>query len=80
MEEFLKAKHITLTRQHRSEDDDHTELLNKMSTGRIITPDDLKFYKLLQEEDSEFEFATILTSGNRERQDFNTVQSMRWAV
>ena len=51
-----------------------------MSAGERITPDDLKTYKLLQEEDSEFEFATILTSGNRERQDFNTVQSMRWAV
>ena len=80
MEEFLKTKHIKLTRQHWSEDDDHIELLNKTRTGKMITPDDLKTYKLSQEEDSEFEFATKLTSGNQERQDFNTVQSMRWAV
>ena len=48
-----------------------------MSAGEKIPPDDLKTYKLLQEEDSEFEFATILTSGNRERYEFNTVHSMR---
>ena len=51
-----------------------------MSVDKIIMPDDLTTYKLLQEEDSEFEFATILTAGNQERQDFNTVQSMWWAV
>ena len=79
MEEFLKAKYTKLSRRHRSEDhDDHAELLNKMSAGERIEPDDLKkTYKLLQEEDTEFEFATILTSGNQKRQEFNTVQSVR---
>ena len=36
----VKAKHIKLTRQHWSEDDDHMELLNKMSAGKRITPND----------------------------------------
>ena len=80
VEGFMKAKHIKLKRQHWSEDDDQPELLNKMSAGKRITPDDLKTYKLLQEEYSELEFATIPTPGNQERQDFNTVQSIRWAV
>ena len=67
VEEFLKAKHIKPTRQHQSGDDNHTELLSKMSSGERINSGDLKTYKLLQEGDSEFEFATILTSGNQVR-------------
>ena len=79
VEVFLKANHVKLTRQHRSEDRDHTELLNRMSNGEAITPGDFDTYKLLGALDKEFEFATILTPGNRERLEFNWMQSLRWA-
>ena len=77
---FTDAKHINLTEQHRSEDQEHTDLLLKMSSGANLCPDDLKDYKLLSSEDRDFEFATILTPGNRERHEFNSIQSQRWAL
>ena len=76
---FCKATHIRLNTQNRSEDEDHTELLQRMSRGERIGPDDLKDYKTLSKDDTEFEFATILTPGNQERHEFNNVQARRWA-
>lgn len=75
---FERAVHIKLTVQHRSEDQEHTDLLNKMSAGESIGPKDLKNYKTLSSDDKEFEFATILTPGNKERHEFNNIQSQRW--
>ena len=63
---FCKATHIRLKTQNLSEDDDHTELLQRMSRGENIGPDDLKDYKTLSKDDTEFEFATILAPGNQE--------------
>ena len=51
-----------------------------MSSGERVEPDDLKTYKLLKKEDAEFKFSTTLTSENGERQEFATVQSVRWAA
>ena len=79
VEVFLKANHVKLTRQHRSEDRDHTELLNRMSNGESVTPGDFDTYKLLRASDKDFEFATILTPVNREWQEFNHIQANRWA-
>ena len=50
-----------------------------MSAGHTIGPDDLIDYKSLSNTDKDFEFATILTPGNRERHQFNSIQSLRWA-
>ena len=79
VELFTKAKHIKLSTQHRSEDQEHTHLLEKMSDGNSIGINDLKNYKTLSPSDREFEFATILTPGNRERHEFNRIQAKRWA-
>ena len=76
---FTSAKLIKLTTQHRSEDEQHTKLLDKMSKGHQIDMGDLKNYKTLSHNDKEFEFATILTPGNRERHEYNNIQSKRWA-
>ena len=80
VEQFTRATLINLTEQHRSEDQEHTELLNRMSAGDSIGPEDLRNYKILCKEDKDFEFATILTPGNRERHEFNKIQSNRWAM
>jgi hypothetical protein len=80
VEQFTRATHINLTEQHRSEDQEHTDLLNRMSCGESIGPCDLKHYKTLSVNDKEFEFATILTPGNRERHEFNNIQARRWAM
>ena len=80
VEQFTRARHIRLTTQHRSEDPDHTRLLERMSRGEVIGPEDLINYKTLSSSDKEFEFATILTPGNRERHEFNNIQSKRWAA
>lgn len=79
VEQFTKAKLINLTTQHRSEDLEHTRLLEKMSNGHQIGVDDLRNYKTLSSKDKAFEFATILTPGNRERHEYNNIQSIRWA-
>jgi len=76
---FKNAGHIRLTTQHRSEDDEHTSLLGKMSAGESIDSEDLQLYKSLSEEDNDFRFATILVSGNRERHEMNMIQSKKWA-
>ena len=76
---FTRARLIKLTTQHRSEDAEHTALLERMSNGEIITPHNLCAYRTLQSSDKEFEFATILTPRNRERQEFNNIQAKRWA-
>ena len=80
VEQFTKATLINLTEQHRSEDPEHTELLNRMSAGESIGLEDLRDYKILSSHDKDFEFATILTPGNRERHEFNKIQSNRWAM
>lgn len=79
VELFTKAKLIKLSTQHRSEDPEHTHLLERMSGGQSIGINDLRNYKTLSAEDREFEFATILTPGNRERHEFNNLQGKRWA-
>ena len=76
---FTNATHIKLTTQHRSEDQSHTNLLEKMSTGQSLCEKDFDLYKTLDESDKDFEFATILTPGNRERHEFNDIQAKRWA-
>ena len=53
--------------------------LRRMSEGETITAHDLRNYKTLDVSDEEFKFATILTPGNRERQEFNHIQAKRWA-
>jgi hypothetical protein len=50
-----------------------------MSCGESIGPGNLKHYKTLSVDDKAFEFATILTPGNRERHEFNNIQVRRWA-
>ena len=61
VEHFTSARHIKLTTQHRSEDPEHTKLLERMSMGDTIGPGDLNNYKTLNGNDKDFEFATILT-------------------
>ena len=61
--------------QHRSKDAEHTTLLEHMSDRETIMPDDVRNYKTLQLSDKEFEFATILTPGNQERQKCNNIQA-----
>ena len=51
VEQFIRASLINLTEQHRSEDQEHTDLLCKMSAGESIGPEDLKNYKTLSAED-----------------------------
>ncbi|KAL7526069.1 hypothetical protein ACHAWF_001619, partial [Thalassiosira exigua] len=65
---------------NRSEDEEHTHLLQKMSEAGIITGDDLREYKNLSQQDRDFEFETILTTGNNERHKFNNIQARHWAV
>ena len=79
VELFKTAKLIKLTTQHRSEDAEHTNLLDHMSNGESMTPGDLNNYKTLQFSDKEFEFATILTPENQGLQEFNNIQANRWA-
>ncbi|KAL7552147.1 hypothetical protein ACHAWF_015363 [Thalassiosira exigua] len=79
VELFTKATHIRLQTQNRSEDEAHTRLLQKMCARGTISHEDLKEYKSLSQDDKEFEFATILTPGNRERHEFNNIQARRWA-
>ena len=66
VELFCKATHIQLHTQNRSEDQDHTELIQRMSKGENIGPNDLENYKSLSKDDVQFEFATILTPEKRE--------------
>ncbi|KAL7549421.1 hypothetical protein ACHAWF_014405, partial [Thalassiosira exigua] len=80
VELFTKAIHIRLSTQNRSEDKEHTHLLQKMSERGTITADDLREYKTLSQHDRDFEFATILTTGNNERHKLNNIQARRWAV
>ena len=80
VERFVSAKHIQLTTQHRSEDEKHTDLLNRMSAGECICSSDLEDYQELSPEDTDFQFAAIVTPVNTERHEFNhKIQSTRWA-
>ena len=74
---FKKARRIHLKTQHRSEDPDHTMLLDKMSKGHSVKPADLSIYKTLKAVDTDFQFATILTSANREKHEFNMLQGKK---
>jgi hypothetical protein len=78
VEQFIWATLINLTEQHRSEDQEHTDLLCKMSAGESIGPEDLNNYKTLLTKDTQFQFATILTTGNKEHHKFNNIQARRW--
>ena len=67
LEVFKKARHMRLEQQHRSLDEDHTDLLVRMSRGEALTVKDLDNYKILGEGDggdADFKFATILVSCN----------------
>ena len=58
---------MRLEQQHRSLDEDHTDLLVRMSRGEALTVKDLDNYKILGEGDggdADFKFATILVSCN----------------
>ena len=79
VELFCAAQHIRLTEQHRSIDEEHTALLNKMSEAEGITVKDLKLYKTITPSDKEFEFATILTTANHQRLEINYAQAKKWA-
>ncbi len=82
VELFKKAGYIKVTVQNRSKDKEHTKLLNKMSAGKRISPNDLKMYQSPTreyiEKETEFMFATIITAGNRERTEINMNQAKRW--
>ena len=56
VDQFTKAIHIHLTKQHRSEDQEHTDLLNMMSAGEPICHEGLKNYKTFEGNDKDFEF------------------------
>ena len=79
VELFQSAMHIRLSVQNRSEDDVHTKILQGMSLGNPLTEEDLSNYRTLDKLDKQFDFATILVSGNQQRIQFNWVQAKRWA-
>ena len=65
LEVFKKARHMRLEQQHRSLDEDHTNLLAKMSRGEELDSEDFDDYMLLGEGgdgDEDFRFATVLVS------------------
>ena len=80
---FTKFRYIKLTTQHRSGDQKHTDVINKMSDTGMLTVEDLKnTYKKLSSEDldsDDFRFATTIVTGNAERREINAWQSKRWA-
>jgi len=80
---FTKFRYIKLTTQHRSGDQKHTDVINKMSDTGMLTVEDLKnTYKKLSSEDLDsdgFRFATTIVTGNAERREINAWQSKRWA-
>jgi len=79
---FSRFRYIELTHQHRSDDPQHTSVLNKMSDSGSISVSDLRVYKELSAIDlasDDFRFATIIVTGNDERRKINAWQAERWA-
>ena len=67
---FRKSQWFHLTKQQRSNDDEHINFLNKMGEGKQITVDELKMYKCLSYTDlhkEEWLKASFLVSTNCER-------------
>jgi hypothetical protein len=78
------AERVHLTKQQRSDDEDHSALVKKLSDGNSIDLDDIKRYKPLTKEDieqypSDWEFAPVLVSTNRERLDIIQRQCVNYA-
>jgi hypothetical protein len=81
---FQDMPRLVLTQQHRCATDPiHMANLDKMSSGSKMTPKDLEIYqtvsqsKLNQLED--LLFATIIVTGNYERQELNAFVANLWA-
>jgi hypothetical protein len=82
---FQSAGHLKLTTQQRcARDPEHSAFLTKMSSGARICPDDLKMYKTVNRTSikdlTELLFATIIVTGNYERQELNAFVAKLWAV
>ena len=83
VELFSKAHTVFLTDKKRSTDKQHTEVIEKMSNGGILSRDDLKLYKSLSREDFEndpswHKACTVLAS-NHERVKIGTYQAYNYA-
>jgi len=81
---FKSAGLMELSIQHRSaKDQDHTNLLKKMSSGSKIKTADLKNYKTLSVSDMTpdgFLFAPVIVTGNYERRAINSFQAKMYAT
>ena len=80
---FQKFLYFQLTKQHRSKDPAHTEIINNMRRSGKVKMQDLKKCKLLNEEDvagnGDFRFATTLVTGNQERHQIINHKAKDWA-
>lgn len=76
---FQGAKWYHIHGQKRSDDEQHVSLLRKMTSGNKLSFGDLGKYKLLSDNDTDFEFAPLLVSTNRERFDLCEIQAKRFA-
>ena len=80
---FQKFLYFELTKQHRSKDPAHTEIINNMRRSGKVKMQDLKKCKLLNEEDvagnGDFRFATTLVTGNQERHQIINHKAKDWA-
>ena len=81
---FEQMGHLKLSTQHRcANDPQHMALLAKMNAGSKITPLDLELYKTLSSSDlrnlNELLYATIIVTGNYERQELNSFVAGLWA-
>ena len=82
---FGRAKVYKLTDQQRAVDDRfHTQVIQKLHSGKQFSIEDLKKYKILSSadmsEEANFRFATILVSSNRERIDISYTQLKQYAL
>jgi hypothetical protein len=80
---FQKFLYFQLTKQHRSKDPIHTEIINNMRRSGKVKMEDLKKCQLLSEEDvagnGDFRFATTLVTGNQERHQIINHKAKDWA-
>ena len=81
---FQQAGHLTLHTQHRCKNDvKHMANLTKMRSGSNMMPSDLDLYKTLSvsnlKDITELLYATIIVTGNYERQELNRLVASMWA-
>ena len=76
---FQNAKVYQLKEQVRSEDYEHSKFLSDLSSCIKFPYKELKKFKILDENDLEFQFAPLLVSTNRERFDMSEIQAIRFA-